>query len=38
VAKFKAELMADPEKADAFYKEAGILTPTGRLARRYGGR
>ena len=28
---------ASPEAATAFLRDAGILTPTGRVSKRYGG-
>lgn len=34
----KEQLSADPEKAKAFLQKAGILTSSGHLSRRFGGR
>ena len=37
VAQLQEQLSADPDKARAFFQSAGILTKSGRLAKRYGG-
>lgn len=37
VAQLQEQLLADPEQARAFFQSAGILTKSGRLAKRYGG-
>lgn len=37
VAELQKQLLADPDKAREFFQSAGILTKTGRLAKRYGG-
>ena len=37
VAAFRARLTRSPQAARDFLQEAGILTPTGRLTRRFGG-
>lgn len=37
VAELQEQLLADPDKAEEFFQSAGILTKTGRLAKRYGG-
>lgn len=36
--KLQKELIADPKKATAFFVSAGILTGSGRLSRRFGGK
>ena len=38
LAAFRAEIYKSPETARAFLHQVGILTRTGRLSRRYGGR
>lgn len=35
---FRRKVNKSPETASAFLKDVGILTPTGRLSRRYGGK
>lgn len=37
VAQLQKQLLDNPEKATAFFQSAGILTKSGRLAKRYGG-
>lgn len=37
LAALQREVTRSPQQAAAFLREAGILTPTGRLARRFGG-
>ena len=37
VRKLRERVTASPKAADDFLKAAGILTPTGRLSKRYGG-
>jgi hypothetical protein len=38
IAKLQKELIANPEKANEFFVSAGILTESGRLSKRFGGR
>lgn len=35
--KLKKELASDPTKARAFLLDVGIITPAGKLSRRFGG-
>lgn len=37
VARFRQQLLDDPEKARQFFRAAGILTSKNQLAKRYGG-
>ncbi|HSV77907.1 MAG TPA: hypothetical protein VLK85_01715 [Ramlibacter sp.] len=34
---FKAELRKDPEKLRDWYVKSGLLTPGGKLTKKYGG-
>lgn len=36
--KLQKELIADPKKATAFFVSAGLLTGSGRLTKRFGGK
>jgi hypothetical protein len=36
--RLQKELIADPKKATAFFVSAGLLTGTGRLTKRFGGK
>ncbi|WP_273187390.1 hypothetical protein [Hyphomonas adhaerens] len=36
-AEFTAKVTVSPEAALAYLKELGILTPTGKLSKKYGG-
>jgi hypothetical protein len=38
IEKMQQEFIADPKKADDFLFSAGIITRTGRLSKRFGGK